>query len=279
MARNMTRVPSSPRVAITRDRNASNRASRGEECTADKVVATDAKFLAKAHTAGPLLGKVRAVEQSGQQGYGQQWYGGQDYGQQGYGGQRYGSENYEGQRFEGQNYGSQDGDEYRGYGSGYGSQGSRGIHRTSGWKDTANRTTAISGAVGSLAAARYGGQGYAGHDTGRGMQCSGQHAGKGPKGYRRSDERITEEINDQLITHSEIDPSEIEVKVTQGEVTLTGTVDDRQAKRLAEDIAEHVAGVTEVQNQIRVQRESGGRNSGSQGSKEKEGQRTTQKNT
>ena len=41
--------------------------------------------------------------------------------------------------------------------------------------------------------------------------------------------------------------------MSNGEVTLTGTVDDRQAKRLAEDIAESVSGVREVHNQIRVQ--------------------------
>ena len=49
--------------------------------------------------------------------------------------------------------------------------------------------------------------------------------------------------------------SEIDVQVKNGEVTLTGTVDDRQAKRIAEDIAESVSGVHDVHNQIRVQRE------------------------
>ena len=36
------------------------------------------------------------------------------------------------------------------------------------------------------------------------------------------------------------------------EVTIVGTVTDRQAKRLAEDIAESVSGVREVHNQVRV---------------------------
>jgi osmotically-inducible protein OsmY len=84
----------------------------------------------------------------------------------------------------------------------------------------------------------------------------GQHFGKGPKGYRRSDERITEEICDQLTAHGDIDPSEVEVKVRNGEVTLTGTVDSRHAKRLAEDLAEDVSGVAEVINQIRIRREA-----------------------
>ena len=37
------------------------------------------------------------------------------------------------------------------------------------------------------------------------------YAGRGPKGYRRSDERIREEISDRLTEHDELDASEIEV--------------------------------------------------------------------
>jgi Flp pilus assembly secretin CpaC len=50
-----------------------------------------------------------------------------------------------------------------------------------------------------------------------------------------------------------IDASDIEVQVQDGEVTLTGTVEDRLAKRRAEDCAEQVMGVRDVMNQIRVQ--------------------------
>ena len=34
--------------------------------------------------------------------------------------------------------------------------------------------------------------------------------GRGPKGYRRSDERIKEEISDRLMTHPDIDASDID---------------------------------------------------------------------
>ena len=90
------------------------------------------------------------------------------------------------------------------------------------------------------------------------MQRRTSHAGRGPKGYRRSDERIEEEINEQLTRHHDIDATEIEVRVKGGEVTLTGTVDDRHAKRMAEDVAEQVFGVTEVHNQIRLNRGGAG---------------------
>ncbi|HEX8178809.1 MAG TPA: BON domain-containing protein [Pyrinomonadaceae bacterium] len=80
------------------------------------------------------------------------------------------------------------------------------------------------------------------------------HRGRGPRGYRRSDERIREDINDRLTDHPYIDASDLDVEVNAGEVTLTGAVESRQAKRLAEDIAETVSGVTNVENRLRVSR-------------------------
>jgi osmotically-inducible protein OsmY len=83
-------------------------------------------------------------------------------------------------------------------------------------------------------------------------QRSGQHRGKGPKGYSRSDERIKEDINDRLSDDVFVDASNIEVTVNQGDVTLTGSVSERSDKRRAEDIAEEVSGVKNVENRIRV---------------------------
>jgi osmotically-inducible protein OsmY len=81
---------------------------------------------------------------------------------------------------------------------------------------------------------------------------SGPFVGRGPKGYQRSDERLREDVCERLTQHGDIDASEIEVRVENGEVTLTGTVDDRQSKRLAEDIVDAVPGVKQVQNQLRI---------------------------
>jgi osmotically-inducible protein OsmY len=82
-------------------------------------------------------------------------------------------------------------------------------------------------------------------------------AGRGPKGYQRSDERLKEEVSDRLMADDQIDASDIEVEVQKGEVTLTGTVPDRRSKRQAEDCAEQVMGVRDVMNQIRVKGGSG----------------------
>jgi hypothetical protein len=94
---------------------------------------------------------------------------------------------------------------------------------------------------------------------GQGGPGAQHHRGRGPKGYSRSDERIREDVSDRLTDDPYIDASEIEVSVSNREVTLSGSVDSREARRRAEDIAESVGGVTHVQNNLRVgQGTSGG---------------------
>lgn len=88
-----------------------------------------------------------------------------------------------------------------------------------------------------------------------------QLRGRGPKGYRRSDERIKEDVNDRL-SEGYLDASDVEVAVQNGEVTLTGTVNSRSDKRRAEDIAEYVTGVTNVENRLRVKQSDVSRYSG-----------------
>ena len=83
----------------------------------------------------------------------------------------------------------------------------------------------------------------------------GMHRGKGPRSYQRSDDRIIEDINDRLCDNPYIDASEIDVEVANGDVTLKGTVNDRESKRLAEDIGDSVAGVNNVENRLRVRKQ------------------------
>ena len=81
---------------------------------------------------------------------------------------------------------------------------------------------------------------------------SGAHKGKGPRDYKRSDERILEDVCDRLSDDSFVDASDIDVKVSGSEVVLTGSVESREAKRRAEDLAERISGVTNVQNNLKV---------------------------
>jgi len=77
---------------------------------------------------------------------------------------------------------------------------------------------------------------------------------KGPKGYKRSDERIREDVCDALSMSEELDPTEIEVTVSNGEVMLAGSVPERAMKWHAEQLVDNIGGVNEINNQLRVRR-------------------------
>jgi hyperosmotically inducible periplasmic protein len=69
---------------------------------------------------------------------------------------------------------------------------------------------------------------------------------------RRSDESIRHEIRTFLSQRSGLDVSSVEVEVEGGEVTLSGSVEDRDARWLAEDLVESVPGVSLIHNRLRA---------------------------
>jgi osmotically-inducible protein OsmY len=218
-------------------------------------------------------------------GYGQQGYGQQGYGQQHFGGHQ-GGFPYQG-GFQAYGGGAAGQGTWQGSsgspigGSQYGYQGTSGSMTG---RDMSSGYTSFGGGYGSQGYASqpysgYGQQAYGAqnYDTqtrgyrtegerflgqGRGPESrfggterwnqSQSFSGRGPKGYQRSDERIREDVSEELTRHPDIDASDIDVKVEKGEVTLTGTVEDRHAKRLAEDLAERCPGVRDVNNQLKV---------------------------
>ena len=95
---------------------------------------------------------------------------------------------------------------------------------------------------------------YEGWNIGRDDGPRPSYRGKGPKNYQRTDEHIREDVCERLTEDDGVDATDIEVAVENGIVTLTGTVHERYAKRRAEDVAESVSGVTDVQNSLRVAR-------------------------
>jgi osmotically-inducible protein OsmY len=76
--------------------------------------------------------------------------------------------------------------------------------------------------------------------------------GLGPRSYRRSDERIREEVCEALTDDPRVDAREVEVKVEDEVVTLRGCVPTRAEKRRAEDVALRCRGVHDVLNALRV---------------------------
>jgi hypothetical protein len=83
-----------------------------------------------------------------------------------------------------------------------------------------------------------------------------------PKNYRRSDERIHEDVCERLWDEPGVDVGEVSVKVKDGVATLEGTVPDRTMKHVIEDIVSAVFGVNELENRLRVSAHDTGRRAG-----------------
>jgi osmotically-inducible protein OsmY len=95
------------------------------------------------------------------------------------------------------------------------------------------------------------GEGQSGSDR---RKPGGSQTGQRAQFNRRSDDKIHEEIWELLTNNADLDASEVELHVEGGEVTLTGTVDSRDAKWLTEDLVNMVAGVREVNNRLKIAR-------------------------
>ena len=122
-----------------------------------------------------------------------------------------------------------------------------------GSRSTWNGMSDAGTSMGSNLSSNYG-YGSSTSTSGSNAMGEGRHFGKGPKGYKRSDERIKEEISDRLWHHAHIDASDLTIEVKDGAVTLTGTVDDRSTKRMVESEIENLSGVEDIHNQIKVKK-------------------------
>jgi hypothetical protein len=209
--------------------------------------------------------------QGGQYGQGSQQHGGQaawdrSYTQGGYG---QGGVGPGGQYSTPDRYGSSSGYGQSGYGvqSGYGGQSSYGQGYGPGYGQSDR---------GGMGSQDYRSRDYLDRDRDHGrmgddndkglLQRAGEwierKIGKAPKGYSRSDERIREDVCDRLMQRWEVDASDVDVQVKDGEVILSGIVGERRAKRVIEDIAEDVLGVKDVTNHIKVKHDRDNRTSG-----------------
>lgn len=76
--------------------------------------------------------------------------------------------------------------------------------------------------------------------------------GYGPKGYRRSDDRIYEEVCEALMRSPHVDATNIGVQVKEAIVYLTGKVSSRKMKKTAELLIEDLPGVQDVRNELTI---------------------------
>jgi hypothetical protein len=73
-----------------------------------------------------------------------------------------------------------------------------------------------------------------------------------PRGARRSDEQIKDEIKTLLREHGQVDARGIQVDVRDGVVTLSGSVSSLSEMRAAEGMAGNVIGTLDVKNQLTI---------------------------
>jgi osmotically-inducible protein OsmY len=71
------------------------------------------------------------------------------------------------------------------------------------------------------------------------------------------DERIQGDVSSRLAAELPAQAGQIQVDVTQGEVTLAGTVDTAEVRHRAENVAGSIAGVVAVRNNLRVRQPGG----------------------
>jgi len=85
-----------------------------------------------------------------------------------------------------------------------------------------------------------------------GGTAGGGCRGLGPRGYRRSDSRIREDVCDRLTEDDEIVARGISATVAQGEVVLEGHVGSHRMRRATEACARACSGVLHVRNHLHV---------------------------
>lgn len=175
---------------------------------------------------GSMYGESRGTRHESEQA--RSYHHGHDFGYRGYAEDTPGS----GQR---NNLSTRSGERGEGFRGDYDREYTRNNSRDHGWNDRGSGQNAYG--------ARDGNQ--------RGMQPRSEWIGKGPKGYTRSPERIREQVS-ELLSQGYLDASDIEVAVSGDTVTLSGTVADRQTKRLAEQIVESCSWVGDVENKLRI---------------------------
>jgi hypothetical protein len=130
----------------------------------------------------------------------------------------------------------------------------------SGMEEEGSYESSTAGGYGDLGVSRYlSGPGLDDRRHGRSFPAGKQRGfrGQGPRGYKRSDERLAEDINERLTDDDHIDASGISVAVKDGIVTLEGDVRERRMKHHIEDLVELCHGVQDIRNQITVRRNGG----------------------
>ena len=80
----------------------------------------------------------------------------------------------------------------------------------------------------------------------------GLYSGFGPS-YDSAGDPVGQEVASRLTQHGQVDASNIEITVENGDVLLEGTVADEETKRLVGEAIQTVPGVNQIENMLQVQ--------------------------
>lgn len=77
-------------------------------------------------------------------------------------------------------------------------------------------------------------------------------SGRGPRGYKRSDESLLDQVCLALERTPSVDASDLEVYVEDGCAYLKGSLPTRGMRYLAEDLVDSIPGIVDVFTQIKI---------------------------
>lgn len=94
--------------------------------------------------------------------------------------------------------------------------------------------------------------GFGESGTGWNRDVGRDHSGRGPKGWKLSDEKLKDKVSEVLFHSHDVDPSELEVTVEDNVVYLKGNIQSKGMRRVAEDLVGSIPGVIDVFTQLKI---------------------------
>lgn len=85
-----------------------------------------------------------------------------------------------------------------------------------------------------------------------GLNRQEDFSGRGPKGWKLTDEKLKEKVSEVLLHSHDVDPSHLEVVVEDRVVYLRGSIPTKGMRRVAEDLVGSIPGVEDVFTELNV---------------------------
>lgn len=94
--------------------------------------------------------------------------------------------------------------------------------------------------------------GSSGTSWNAGLNRQEDFSGRGPKGWKLTDEKLREKVSEVLLHSHDVDPTNLEVVVEDRVIYLRGSIPSKGMKRVAEDLVGSIPGVEDVFTELKV---------------------------